>query len=187
ALAHGLVPAVTTPADSRRYIRHLLEFDPLGGVVAEEDDRIVGVGWVHPRGAVATLGPLAVDPGAQGRGIGRRLLERAVELAGKGLPQVRLVQESFNAVSLGLYLPAGYAMGIGFEGVAHLGSAAADDAEVLLCLAGTVASELAAQGHRVRTMVPAADRRLVEGLMGFGFRVFRACHYMVRGGGTAPP
>ena len=82
---------------------------------------------------------------------------------------------------------AGYAMGIGFEGVAHLGSAAADDAEVLLCLAGTVASELAAQGHRVRTMVPAADRRLVEGLMGFGFRVFRACHYMVRGGGTAPP
>jgi len=263
ALAHGLVPAVTTPADSRRYIRHLLEFDPLGGVVAEEDDRIVGVGWVHPRGAVATLGPLAVDPGAQGRGIGRRLLERAVELAGKGLPQVRLVQESFNAVSLGLYLRAGfrivapilelelgagtalvpprppagaavrpaapadaarlvardtrafgaprlqsidlylrrgrvlvaedrgalagYAMGIGFEGVAHLGSAAADDAEVLLCLAGTVASELAAQGHRVRTMVPAADRRLVEGLMGFGFRVFRACHYMVRGGGTAPP
>ncbi|TMB00750.1 MAG: GNAT family N-acetyltransferase [Deltaproteobacteria bacterium] len=263
ALAHGLVPAVTTPADSRRYIRHLLEFDPLGGVVAEEDDRIVGVGWVHPRGAVATLGPIAVDPGAQGRGIGRRLLERAVELAGKGLPQVRLVQESFNAVSLGLYLRAGfrivapilelelgagtalvpprapagaavrpaapadaprlvardarafgaprlqsidlylrrgrvlvaedrgalagYAMGIGFEGVAHLGSAAADDAEVLLCLAGTVASELAAQGHRVRTMVPAADRRLVEGLMGFGFRVFRACHYMVRGGGTAPP
>src|SRR5437773_1610188 len=228
ALAHGLVPAVTTPADSRRYIRHLLEFDPLGGVVAEEDDRIVGVGWVHPRGAVATLGPLAVDPGAQGRGIGRRLLERAVELAGKGLPQVRLVQESFNAVSLGLYLRAGfrivapilelalgagtalapprapagaavrpaapadaprlvardarafgaprpqsidlylrrgrvlvaedrgalagYAMGIGFEGVAHLGSAAADDAEVLLCLAGTVASELAAPGHRVRTM-----------------------------------
>src|SRR5207244_3927640 len=81
---------------------------------------------------------------------------------------------------------AGYAMGIGFEGVAHLGSAAADDAEVLLCLAGTVASELAAQGHRVRTMVPAADRRLVEGLMGFGFRVFRAGHYMVRGGARAP-
>ncbi len=26
-----------------------------------------------------------------------------------------------------------------------------------------------------------------EGLMGLGFRVFRACHYMVRGGGTAPP
>jgi len=263
ALAHGLPPAVTTPADSRRYIRHLLEFDPLGGVMAEEDNRIVGVAWVHPRGAVATIGPLAVDPAAQGRGIGRRLLERAVEVAGKGEPQVRLVQESFNAVSLGLYLRAGfcvvapilelelgagtalvpprpptgaavrpaapadaarlvardarafgaprpqsidlylrrgrvlvaedrgalagYAMGIGFEGVAHLGSAAADDAEVLLCLAGTVASELAAQGHRVRTMVPAADHRLVEGLMGFGFRVFRACHYMVRGGGTAPP
>src|SRR5207302_2049667 len=56
ALAHGLPPAVTTPADSRRYIRHLLEFDPLGGVMAEEDNRIVGVAWVHPRGAVATIG-----------------------------------------------------------------------------------------------------------------------------------
>jgi len=78
ALAHGLPPAVTTPADSRRYIRHLLEFDPLGGVMAEEGSRIVGVAWVHPRGAVATIGPLAVDPAAQGRGIGRRLLERAV-------------------------------------------------------------------------------------------------------------
>ena len=263
ALVHGMPPVVTRPADSRRYLRHLLEFDPLGGVVAEEDGRIVGVAWIHPRGAVATLGPLAVDPAAQGRGVGRRLLERALEMTGKGVPQVRLVQESFNAVSLGLYLRAGfrvvapilelelapgtplvparapagaavrpaapadavrlvardarafgapraqsvdlylrrgsvlvaedrgalvgYAMGIGFEGTAHLGSAAADDADVLLCLAGAVAAELVAHGHRVRTMVPAVDRRMVDGLMGLGFRVFRACHYMVRGGGTAPP
>jgi ribosomal protein S18 acetylase RimI-like enzyme len=263
ALAHGMPPVVTTPGDSRRYIRHLLEFDPLGGLVAEEDGRVIGVAWIHPRGPVATIGPLAVDPAAQGRGIGRRLLEHAIEQAGRGVPQVRLVQESFNAVSLGLYLRtgfrvvaplleleldaratvaaphapagvamrpattgdatrlvardarafgaqrqqsidlylrrgrvllaedrgtlAGYAMGIGFEGMAHLGSAAAEDAEILLALTGTVAGELAAQGHRVRTMVPAVDRRLVEGLLGLGFRVFRACHYMVRGGGTAPP
>ena len=39
----------------------------------------------------------------------------------------------------------------------------------------------------MRFVVPATDRRLVEGLLGLGFRVFRACHYMVRGGGTAPP
>src|SRR5207248_2231101 len=94
--------------DSERYLRHLLEFDPLGGLVAEEGGRIVGVGWVHPRGAVATIGPLAVEPAAQGRGIGRRLLERLVETAGKGVPQVRLVHESWNAASLGLYLRAGF-------------------------------------------------------------------------------
>jgi hypothetical protein len=28
---------------------------------------------------------------------------------------------------------------------------------------------------------------LVDGLLALGFRPFRACHYMIRGGGTAPP
>jgi len=36
-------------------------------------------------------------------------------------------------------------------------------------------------------MIPATDRHLVDGLLALGFEVFRACHYMVRGGGTAPP
>src|SRR5207253_2111586 len=61
-----------------------------------------------PRGPVATIGPIAVDPRAQGRGIGRRLLERAIELGGRGVPQVRLVHESFNSQALGLYLHAGF-------------------------------------------------------------------------------
>ena len=263
ALSHGVPPVVTAPGESRRYIRYLLDFDPFGGVVAELDGDVVAVAWLHPRGAVATIGPLAVDPRVQGRGIGRRLLERLIEVAGKGVPQIRLVQESYNVVSLGLYLRAGfrvvaplldlqlpagspsvpprlpagvvvrpaaaddrarlvardarafgapraqsidlylgrgrvmvvedghaltgYAMGMGFEATAFLGSASADDPDVLLGLLGAVASELAARGHVVRTLVPATDRRLVDGLLGLGFRVFRACQYMVRGGGTAPP
>ncbi len=36
-------------------------------------------------------------------------------------------------------------------------------------------------------LVPAIDRALIDGLAAAGFRVFRACQYMVRGGGTAPP
>ena len=263
ALLHGAPAVVTTPAESRRYIRHLLDFDPLGGIVAEEEGEIVGVAWLHPRGAVATIGPVAVDPRAQGRGVGRRLLEALIESAGRGAAQIRLVQESYNALSLGLYLrtgfrvvapllelelpPAsalgpprvplglsvragavedrarvvardarafgaqrpqsielylrrgrvlvaeqsgtlvGYAMAMGLETTAFLGSASAEDAEVLQVLLASVAMELTARGHGVRTLVPAADRRLVEGLLGLGFRVFRACHYMVRGGGTAPP
>jgi len=262
AVAHGLPPAVTSPAESRRYVRWLLAFDPLGGIVAEEDGEVLGVAWVHPRGPVATIGPVAVDPRAQGRGVGRQLLARCLEIAGAGVPQVRLVQESYNAASLGLYLQAGFrivaplldlvlpagtavapppaagpalragtaadrerliardgrafgaprpqsidlylqrgrvlvaerggtldgfVLGIGFEGTAHLGSASAADAELLLALLGAMAGELARPGVTVRTLVPATDRRLVDGLVGAGFRVFRACHYMVRGGGTAPP
>ncbi|TMA38577.1 MAG: GNAT family N-acetyltransferase [Deltaproteobacteria bacterium] len=263
AVAHGLSPGIGTPAESRGYIRHLLAIDPLGGTVAEEDGEVVGLSWVHPRGPVATIGPIAVDPRVQGRGIGRRLLERAIELGGRGVPQVRLVHESFNTEALGLYLRAGfrvvvplldlelpagatlppasaprtvvvrpataddrvrlvardarafgaprpqsidlyltrgralvaessatlagYALGIGFRGTGYLGSASADDPALVLALVVALAAELSAKGVTVRTLVPAADRRLVEGLTGAGFRVFRACQYMVRGGGTAPP
>jgi len=263
ALAHGLPPTVATPAESRSYLRFLLAVDPLGGVVAEEDDQLVGIGWVHRRGPIATIGPLAVDPRVQGRGIGGQLLARCIETAGAGVLQVRLVQDSFNAVSLGLYLRAGfrivapllecelrgslaraaaapagplairtasvadrswivardgrafgaerpqaidmylqrgralvaeraaavaaYALGIGAHGTAYLGSASADDADALLALIATLAGELLGSAGAVRLLVPAADRRLVEGLIQLGFRVFRACNYMVRGGGTAPP
>ncbi|MGH7894855.1 MAG: hypothetical protein ACREQL_09310, partial [Candidatus Binatia bacterium] len=57
----------------------------------------------------------------------------------------------------------------------------------LQLLATALTSILASRGFAVRTLVPATDRRLVDGLTSLGFRVFRACHYMVRGGGTAPP
>ena len=262
ALRHGQTPVVTTPADARSYVRHLLSFDPLGGLVAELDGGIVGMAWLHQRRPVATIGPVAVDPHVQGRGIGRLLLERCIEAAGPRIPQVRLVHESFNARSLGLYLRtgfrvvsplvelelapgaavlgvgpsgarirgagaadrarlverdarafgaprpqsidlylrsgralvaergtalAGYAFGIGLGPVAYLGSASADDADVLLELLAALALELRGEHTALRTLIPANDRRLVEGLLGVGFRVFRACHYMVRGGGTAPP
>ncbi len=242
ALAHGQRPNVGTPSESRRYIRHLHGFDPLGGVLAEENGEIVGIGWLHPRGPVATIGPLAVAPRVQGRGIGRLLLERLIEVAGRGVPQIRLVQESHNALylrtgfrvvaplldlelpaglplappalprgiavrpaggsddrarivqrdgrafgaqrpqSIDLYLQSGrllvamradalvgYALGIGFHGTAHLGSASAEDADVLLGLLATLGGELAAEGHSVRILIPAGDRRLVDGLLGFGF------------------
>src|SRR5215470_4503409 len=108
ATAHRMAPVVTTPAESRSYVRYLHGFDPAGGIVAEENGDIIGLAWVHPRGPVATIGPIAVAPPAQGRGVGRQLLERAIELAGGGVPQVRLVQESFNESSLGLYLRTGF-------------------------------------------------------------------------------
>src|SRR5262249_4695028 len=108
ALRHGQTPVVTTPADARSYVRHLLSFDPLGGLVAELDGGIVGMAWLHQRRPVGTIGPVAVTPRVQGRGIGRLLLERCIEAAGPRIPQVRLVHESFNTRSLGLYLRTGF-------------------------------------------------------------------------------
>lgn len=108
AVRHGTAPTVTTPADCRSYLRHLAALDPDGGIVAELGDELVGVAWVHRRGPVATIGPVAVDPAFQGRGVGRALLERCLALARPRAAQVRLVQESFNAESLGLYLRLGF-------------------------------------------------------------------------------
>jgi hypothetical protein len=39
----------------------------------------------------------------------------------------------------------------------------------------------------VHVLAVGTDRRVVEGLLEAGFRVLRAGHYLVRGGGTAPP
>ncbi len=263
ALVHGLPTGGAAPAESRQYVRWLRELDPDGGIVAEDEGELVGVGWAHRRGPLATVGPIAVDPRVQGRGIGRGLLERCLEAIGPGVPQVRLAQESHDVVSLGLALRAGfrivapllelelppgtplatagtlpgvtlraptqedrarvvardarafgaertrivelyfgrgrslvaerartvvgYALGIAFDGIAHVGSASADDPDVLVRLVATLAMELAGGDLAVRTVVPATDRRLVGGLLDLGFRVLRAAHYMVRGGGTAPP
>ena len=262
ALMHGLEPSVTSLAESRSYLRYLLAVDPLTGVVAEERGEIVGLAWSHRRGPIVTIGPLAVDPRSQGRGIGRRLLEHAIAAAGPGVLQVRLVQDSFNTTSLGLYLRsgfrvvapvlecalfgrlaraatvppgvvvraagegdragmvardarafgaerpqaiepyvqrgraliaerasavAGYALGIASHGTAYLGSASADDPEITVALVATLATDLMPAGGSARLFVPAGDRRLVDGLLQLGFRVWRACQYLVRGGGTAPP
>src|SRR6266436_2747991 len=79
ALRHGVPPVVEAVRDSRAYLRRLLEADPLGGFVAEEGGRIVGHAWVHARGPIATVGPLAVEPSRQRRGIGRALLARCLQ------------------------------------------------------------------------------------------------------------
>src|SRR5215472_8918775 len=159
ALRHGQTPVVTTPADARSYVRHLLSFDPLGGLVAELDGGIVGMAWLHQRRPVATIGPVAVDPRVQGRGIGRLLIDLYLR-SGRAL-----IAERGPAL-------AGYAFGIGLGPVAYLGSASADDADVLLELLATLALELRGEHTALRTLIPANDRRLVEGLLGVGFRVF---------------
>ncbi len=273
ALRHGLTPAVGAVRDSRAYVRRLLEVDPGGGFVAEEAGRVVGHAWVHPRGPIATVGPLAVEPPLQRRGIGRALLAQCIQSAGPRATQVRLVQESFNTAALGLYLSAGFrivapvielaagpselALGPGEHaldagaaassmapppgvviriaepsdqarivardarpfGTARprdverhlraghgvvaergttlagyalaafgiLGSAAAEDQALVVTLLATLARVPALRLGTLRVMVLGTDRALVDGLRALGFRLFRACHYMVRGGGTAPP
>jgi GNAT superfamily N-acetyltransferase len=75
--------------------------------VFEEDGRLLGFATVLPRGdGFAQLDALYVEPDAQGRGIGRRLTEHAVEAArGHGAIGLNLIA---NANALGFYEKCGF-------------------------------------------------------------------------------
>src|SRR5919202_4167616 len=75
-------------------IKTLLANPNSWGVLAERDGRILGSIFLHvfPPSPIAAIGPLTVDPSAQGR-VGRVLMEAVLVQARKrNYDQVRLVQ-----------------------------------------------------------------------------------------------
>jgi len=257
-------PAFEMPADARRAIERLLEIDPIGGQVVEDDGRIAALGWAHPRGRVATIGPVAVLPRRRGRGLGRLVLDACLAAVGERGVQVRMLEDAADPAAVGLALRAGFrvvtavlemerppvvaieptdfgpgvavriaiqgddgelvardarawgaprptdialllthgtgallerrdrvvahALAVHDERVAWLGPAAGDDPAVVASLLGHLAAEQARRDQRsARVLVPAGDQRLVDALLGLGFRVRATFSYLARGGGTAPP
>jgi hypothetical protein len=90
-------------------VRAFLEHSAVFGVVAvERGGRVLGFNFLSERDPIRGVGPIVVDPAAQGRGVGRRLMAAVLERAA-GAPGIRLTQEAFNLHSLALYA------GLGFE------------------------------------------------------------------------
>jgi len=86
--------------------RSYLELDPDGCVIAESGDVAVGVGFVHLRGATASIGPIAARLGGP-RGAGQALMAHLSKLTA-GCTSVRLFQDGFNPDSFGLYARLGF-------------------------------------------------------------------------------
>lgn len=81
------------------------------GFVAEQRGAVVASIFLNrfPSTPVAAIGPLTVDPSAEGAGVGRLLLEAALDSArAQGIQQVRLVQSPAHLRSLSLYTKAGF-------------------------------------------------------------------------------
>ena len=77
--------------------------------VAEDDHRIVGANFVDLRSRIAGVGPIAVDPKAQNRGIGRTLMQAVMDDAAKqNVEGIRLVQAAYHNRSLCLYTRMGF-------------------------------------------------------------------------------
>jgi predicted N-acetyltransferase YhbS len=79
------------------------------GIVAERDGRIVGSNFADQRSPIAGIGPISVDPEVQYKGIGRSLMQTALEhLNARNFAGIRLVQSAFNNHSLSLYTTIGF-------------------------------------------------------------------------------
>jgi GNAT superfamily N-acetyltransferase len=82
------------------------------GFLAEQEGRILGSIFFHifPPSPVAAIGPLTVEPSAEG-GVGRALMEVALMEARKqDYDQVRLVQSPSHLRSFALYSKCGFAL-----------------------------------------------------------------------------
>lgn len=79
------------------------------GFVVEEENRIIGSLFVSRRSRVGGISVITVDPGAQDRAVGRRLMEHGMKfLAGQGHTRQQLVQAGYHNRSLCLYAKLGF-------------------------------------------------------------------------------
>ncbi len=104
---HGFQRDFPTRAAAEQLTGAFIAHRSIWGVVAERDGRIVGSNFVDERGPIRGLGPITVDPRAQGAGVGRRLMRAALERS-RGAAGIRLFQDSFNVGSLSLYASLGF-------------------------------------------------------------------------------
>ena len=85
-------------------------FDPAGLLVAVDGRRVLGFHWTKQHSAsLGEVYVVAIDPSAQGRGLGRALTLAGLEhLAGLGVASVLLYVESDNAAALAVYSGLGF-------------------------------------------------------------------------------
>lgn len=109
ALRHGFPPMFPNEAVATEVLARMLGHPRVRVVVAEDGGRILGSNVLNMRAEVAAIGPITVDPAAQGRGIGRRLMEEALAQVSAGpFRGARLVQDAFNPATLALYTRLGF-------------------------------------------------------------------------------
>jgi predicted N-acetyltransferase YhbS len=110
--AHGYPSEQPSEEFGIGLIRRLLGNSNSWGVLAERQGKTLGSIFLHrfPPSPVAVIGPLTVDPSAEG-GVGRMLMEAALTQARKqNYDRIRLVQSPSHIRSFVLYTKAGFAL-----------------------------------------------------------------------------
>jgi ribosomal protein S18 acetylase RimI-like enzyme len=108
AAAGDAAPPPGAEGDRERVIELLAAGDD-HNQVAETEGRVVGYANLHERGGTGHLSYLFVDPDWQGQGIGRRLMERALDEARRrGYRQATLATAVQNAAARRFYERTGW-------------------------------------------------------------------------------
>lgn len=106
---HGFPSDHASERDAARFVKTFIGRPGIFGVVAVNGSQVMGCNFLEERDPIRSVGPLAVVPSAQGRGLGRRLMNAVLERA-QGAAGVRLVQDAFNVASMSLYASLGFAV-----------------------------------------------------------------------------
>jgi predicted N-acetyltransferase YhbS len=104
---HGFLPDFPAIEAATELAQGLIASPSVLGVVAEEDGRVIGSNFLTEGDAIRGVGPITVDPRAQGSGVGRRLMQAVLDRA-NGAAGVRLLQDAFNMRSIALYASLGF-------------------------------------------------------------------------------
>jgi len=106
---HNFPPDVPEPARSVGLLTMMFSHPGFYCVVAESDGRVIGSNCLDERNAIAGVGPITIDPKAQNRGVGRKLMEAVLDRTWeRKLAGVRLVQAAFHGRSMSLYTTLGF-------------------------------------------------------------------------------
>jgi predicted N-acetyltransferase YhbS len=106
---HAFPPDFPSVETATAFVGAMLAHPGFHAVVAELDGRVVGSNFLDERSAIAGVGPITVDPSAQDRSIGSRLMRHVLARAEeRAAPGVRLVQAAYHTRSLSLYTKLGF-------------------------------------------------------------------------------
>ena len=106
---HGFLPDFPNSEVPAGMLAHAIDRDDVYIVVAESDGKVVGSNVLWENNPIAGIGPITVDPSAQGGSVGRLLMEAVLRRAQeRGFEGVRLVQAAFNNLTMSLYSKLGF-------------------------------------------------------------------------------
>lgn len=100
---HGFPPDFPDTEVATELAKALIANPSVFGIVAEEDGRVVGSNFLKEGDAIRAVGPITVDPWAQGSGVGRRLMQEVLARANgaTGVRAVPVVLARHRGIELG--------------------------------------------------------------------------------------